>query len=102
MMAARAAVWNARWALLYSLGGWTALGGMMHYSYRSAGAGAENENHPPPEDSVSREVVVTDTPIGLKITTVTTYNKDFVSPATRLLRSVKSFFDPTDSPPSEK
>lgn len=38
-MAARAAVWNARWALIYSLGGWTALGGMMHYSYRSGGAG---------------------------------------------------------------
>ncbi|KAM9196678.1 small integral membrane protein 26 [Mergus octosetaceus] len=101
-MAARAAIWNARWALVYSLGGWTALGGMVHYSYRSDGAGDENENHPPVEDSDSREIVVTDTPIGIKITTVATYNKDFVPPATRLLRRVKSFFDPTDSPPSEK
>lgn len=39
IMAARAAVWNARWALVYSLGGWTALGGMIHYSYSSDGAG---------------------------------------------------------------
>lgn len=62
----------------------------------------ENENHSPVEDSDSREVVVTDTPIGIRVTTVATYNKDFVPPATRLLRRVKSFFDPTDSPPPEK
>lgn len=33
----RATVWNARAALLYSLGGWTMLGAMMHYTFRDAG-----------------------------------------------------------------
>lgn len=31
------AVWNARAALLYSLGGWTILGGMLHYTKNHGG-----------------------------------------------------------------
>ncbi|XP_071404171.1 small integral membrane protein 26 isoform X1 [Pithys albifrons albifrons] len=38
----RAALWNARAALLYSVGGWTALGGMIYYSRESSGGGAES------------------------------------------------------------
>lgn len=33
----RAAVWNARAALLYSLGGWTMLGAVLHYNFNSGG-----------------------------------------------------------------
>lgn len=33
----RAALWNMRSALLYSIGGWTVLGGVLHYSYSSGG-----------------------------------------------------------------
>lgn len=38
----RAAVWNARAALLYSVGGWTLLGAMLHYRSSSTDGGTES------------------------------------------------------------
>ncbi|KAM9272993.1 uncharacterized protein FYN16_003623 [Cariama cristata] len=95
----RAAVWNARAALLYSLGGWTALGAMIHYSSKSGG-GPENESDPPAKEGAHQEVFTRETALGLKVTTVITY-KDVQPPITRLLRRVKSWFDSNDDPPSQ-
>ncbi|XP_075606123.1 small integral membrane protein 26 [Balearica regulorum gibbericeps] len=94
----RAAVWNARAALLYSLGGWTMLGAMLHYSSESGG-GPENESDPQENNATRKEVFTRETVLGLKVTTVVTY-KDVQPPITRLLRRVKSFFDSNDDPPS--
>lgn len=41
----RAAVWNTRAALLYSLGGWSMLGAVIHYS-RTSGGGVEGGGQP--------------------------------------------------------
>ncbi|KAK2531629.1 hypothetical protein Q9966_008513 [Columba livia] len=101
----RAAVWNTRAALLYSLGGWTMLGAMIHYSRTSGGdiAGGgqpENESDPQAQQGPRQEVFVTDTAFGLRVTTTITY-REVQPPITRLLRRVKSFFYPNDVPPSE-
>ncbi|XP_075302175.1 small integral membrane protein 26 [Opisthocomus hoazin] len=101
----RAAVWNARAALLYSVGGWTMLGAMLHYNSSSSGGsgesggGPENESDPQANQATRKEVFTRETGFGLQITTVVTY-KDVQPPITRLLRRVKSFFDPSDGPPS--
>lgn len=45
----RAALWNARAALLYSLGGWTTLGALIYYSRlekASTGTGSGVCGHP--------------------------------------------------------
>ncbi|XP_075003471.1 small integral membrane protein 26 [Calonectris borealis] len=101
----RAAVWNARAALLYSLGGWTMLGAMLHYNSSSSGGaesggGPENESDPQENQATHKEVFTRETPLGFKVTTVITY-KDVQPPITRLLRRMTSFFDSNDSPPSE-
>ncbi|KAM6298345.1 small integral membrane protein 26 [Aegotheles albertisi] len=100
----RAALWNARAALLYSLGGWTLLGTMMYYSSRGGGAdsggGPENESGPQANQGGRKEVFTTETPLGFQVTTIVTY-KDVQPPITRLLRRITSFFDPNGSPPSE-
>lgn len=98
----RAVVWNTRSALLYSIGGWTVLGGMLHYSYTTrggaeGGGGHENESEKADEE-LSREVVVTDTPVGLQVTTVMTYHKE-LPPLTRLLRHLTAYFSAGSSPP---
>ncbi|KAM6085613.1 small integral membrane protein 26 [Theristicus caerulescens] len=102
--AMRAAVWNARAALLYSLGGWTMLGAMLHYRSRGgggeSGAGPENESDPQATQGAHKEVFTRETALGFRVTTVITY-KDVQPPITQLLRRVKSFFDSDDSPPSE-
>ncbi|XP_027604144.2 small integral membrane protein 26 [Pipra filicauda] len=103
----RVAVWNARAALLYSLGGWTALGGMIYYSRYGSGGGAEsgggpeNENDPQRNQGPRKEVYTTETPFGFQVRTEVTYRDD-QPPLTRLLRRVVSFFDSSGSPPSEK
>ncbi|XP_027518831.1 small integral membrane protein 26 isoform X2 [Corapipo altera] len=97
----RAAVWNARAALLYSLGGWTALGGMMYYSRYGSGGGPENENDPQTNQGPNKEVYTTETPFGFQVKTEVTY-RDVQPPLTRLLRRVVSFFYSSGSPPSEK
>ncbi|XP_027550743.1 small integral membrane protein 26 isoform X2 [Neopelma chrysocephalum] len=97
----RAAVWNARAALLYSLGGWTALGGMIFYSRYSSGGGTENENDPQTSQGPHKEVYTTETPFGLQVRTEVTYRED-QPPITRLLRRLVSFFDSSGSPPSGK
>ncbi|KAM6139708.1 small integral membrane protein 26 [Phoenicopterus ruber ruber] len=102
----RAAVWNARAALLYSLGGWTILGAMLHHNSSSSGGGAEsgggpeNESDPQANQATHKEVFTRETALGFQVTTIITY-KDVQPPITRLLRRVKSFFDSNDSPPSE-
>ncbi|KAM7117628.1 small integral membrane protein 26 [Ciconia maguari] len=101
----RAAVWNARAALLYSLGGWTMLGAMLHYNSSSgggaeSGGGPENGSDPQGSQATRKEVYTRETMLGLQMTTVVTY-KDVPPPITRLLRHVKSFFDSNDSPPPE-
>ncbi|XP_064914904.1 small integral membrane protein 26 [Columba livia] len=97
----RAAVWNTRAALLYSLGGWTMLGAMIHYSRTSGGdIAGENESDPQAQQGPRQEVFVTDTAFGLRVTTTITY-REVQPPITRLLRRVKSFFYPNDVPPSE-
>ncbi|KAM9298019.1 small integral membrane protein 26 [Morus bassanus] len=101
----RAAVWNARAALLYSLGGWTVLGAMIHYhsgvgDSDSDSGGPENESGPQANQGAKKEVFTRDTALGIRVTTVITY-KEVQPPITRLLRRVKSFFDSNDSPPSE-
>ncbi|XP_053918632.1 small integral membrane protein 26 [Cuculus canorus] len=99
----RAAVWNARAALLYSLGGWTLLGAMLHYSSTSTdterAARPENEEDPQANQGPLKEVFTRETVIG-KVTTIITY-KEEQPPITRLLRRVKSFFDSSGSPPSK-
>ncbi|XP_064302553.1 small integral membrane protein 26 [Phalacrocorax carbo] len=97
---ARAALWNTRAALLYSLGGWTVLGAMIHYHSSIGGGGPENESGPQANQGANQEVFTRDTVLGIQVTTVVTY-KDVQPPITRLLRHVKSFFDSNDSPPSE-
>ncbi|KAM6081115.1 small integral membrane protein 26 [Chlamydotis macqueenii] len=106
----RAAVWNARAALLYSVGGWTLLGAMLHYNSSSGGGTEdggtedggvpENESNSQANQGNSKEVFTRETALGLRVTTVITY-RDVQPPITRLLRRVKSFFDSNDSPPSE-
>ncbi|XP_076190910.1 small integral membrane protein 26 [Aptenodytes patagonicus] len=100
----RAAVWNARAALLYSLGGWTMLGAMIHYSFGGGGAesgeGPENESDPQANQATHKEIFTRETALGLQVTTVVTY-KDVQPPITQLLRRVKSFFDSNDSSSSE-
>lgn len=59
----------------------------------------ENESDPQAQQGPHQEVFVTDTALGLRVTTVVTY-KEVQPPLTRLLRHVKSFFDPSDVPPS--
>lgn len=97
----RLAVWNARAALLYSLGGWTVLGGMLHYT-RSHGGGdsgaSENESDPQAKPALKKEIYTRETALGFTVTTVITH-KDVEPPITQLLRRVKSYFFPDDSPP---
>ncbi|XP_068864568.1 small integral membrane protein 26 [Aphelocoma coerulescens] len=100
MKPARAAVWNARAALLYSLGGWTTLGGLIYYS-RQNKARIGNENDPEANQGIRKEVHTKEYPFGLTVTTEITY-KEVQPPLTRLLRRVVSFFVPNDDPPSEK
>lgn len=57
----------------------------------------ENESEKADEE-LSREVVVTDTPIGLQVTTVMTYHKE-LPPLTRLLRHLTAYFSAGSSPP---
>ncbi|XP_058658605.1 small integral membrane protein 26 isoform X1 [Ammospiza caudacuta] len=101
MKPARAAVWNARAALVYSLGAWTTLGALIYYGRMEKGStGTENRNDP--EASQPRKEVHTkEYPFGLTVTTEITY-KEVQPPLTRLLRRVVSFFVPDDGPPSEK
>ncbi|XP_068267306.1 small integral membrane protein 26 [Nyctibius grandis] len=96
----RAALWNARAALLYSLGGWTMLGAMLHYNSTSSGGGPENESDHQANQGAHKEVFTRENVLGFKVTTIITY-RDVEPPITRLLRRVKSFFDPNDGPPSE-
>ncbi|KAM6207718.1 small integral membrane protein 26 isoform 1-T1 [Sarcoramphus papa] len=102
----RAALWNARAALLYSLGGWTMLGAMLHYHSNSGGGGAENggkpenESDPQANQATHKEVFTRETALGFQVTTVVTY-KDVQPPITRLLRRVKSFLVSDDGPPSK-
>ncbi|KAM6280259.1 small integral membrane protein 26 [Porphyrio hochstetteri] len=103
--AMRAVVWNKRAALLYSLGGWTMLGAMIHYSYNSgsgaeSGGGPVSETEPEANRTGRQEIHTRETISGLKITTVVTYRDD-QPPITRLLRRLTSFFHPNDGPPSE-
>ncbi|XP_039915296.1 small integral membrane protein 26 [Hirundo rustica] len=100
MKSARAAVWNARAALLYSLGGWTTLGALIYYS-RLDKAGTENESDPETNQGTHKEVHTKEYPFGLTVTTEITY-KEVQPPLTRLLRRAVSFFVPNDEPPSEK
>ncbi|KAM4786064.1 small integral membrane protein 26 [Cyanocitta cristata] len=100
MKPARAAVWNARAALLYSLGGWTTLGALIYYS-RQHKASIGNENDPEANQGIRKEVHTKEYPFGLTVTTEITY-KEVQPPLTRLLRRVVSFFVPNDDPPSEK
>ncbi|XP_039573383.1 small integral membrane protein 26 [Passer montanus] len=104
MKPARAAVWNARAALLYSLGAWTTLGGLIYYSRLEKGGtatGTENENDPEANQGPRKEVYTKEYPFGLTVTTEITY-KEVQPPLTRLLRRVVSFFVPNGDPPSEK
>ncbi|KAM9382551.1 small integral membrane protein 26 [Phaethornis superciliosus] len=101
----RAAVWKARAALVYSLGGWTMLGAMIHYTNtagREAASadGPENESDHQEKQGPRKEVFVTEAPLGLKVTTIVTY-KEVQPPITRLLRRVVSYFYPDDEPPSK-
>ncbi|XP_062345357.1 small integral membrane protein 26 [Cinclus cinclus] len=100
MKPARAAVWNARAALLYSLGGWTTLGALIYHSQRDKGS-TENENDSDANQGTRKEVHTKEYPFGLTVTTEITY-KEVQPPLTRLLRRVVSFFVPNDGPPSEK
>ncbi|CAN8202967.1 unnamed protein product [Coccothraustes coccothraustes] len=102
MKAARAAVWNARAALLYSLGAWTTLGALIYYGrLERANTGTENENDPEANQGARKDVHTKEYPFGLTVTTEITY-KEVQPPLTRLLRRVVSFFVPNDDPPSEK
>ncbi|XP_072189223.1 small integral membrane protein 26 [Excalfactoria chinensis] len=97
----RAAVWNARSALLYSIGGWTMLGGVLHYNYKNSGGaedGYENKSDDKADEERSRNVVVTNAPLGIQLTTVTTYHKE-LPPLTRFLRRVTAYFSAGSSPP---
>ncbi|XP_071595887.1 small integral membrane protein 26 [Heliangelus exortis] len=101
----RAAVWKARAALVYSVGGWTMLGAMIHYTNttgREAASadGRENGSDHQENQGPRKEVFVTETPLGFKMTTIVTY-KEVQPPLTRLLRHLKSYFDPDDEPPSK-
>ncbi|XP_056343855.1 small integral membrane protein 26 [Oenanthe melanoleuca] len=100
MKPARAAVWNARAALLYSLGGWTTLGALIYYGRQDKGS-TENEKDPNANQGTYKEVRTKEYPFGLTVTTEITY-REVQPPLTRLLRRVVSFFVPDDSPPSEK
>ncbi|KAM6433553.1 small integral membrane protein 26 [Rhynochetos jubatus] len=100
MRSLRAAVWNARAALLYSLGGWTVLGAVIHYNSSNSGAGLEIEDDPEANQGKRKEVFTKETGLGLKITTTVTYN-EVQPPLTRLLRRTTSFVFPNDGPPSE-
>ncbi|XP_068042713.1 small integral membrane protein 26 [Anomalospiza imberbis] len=100
MRAARASVWSARAALLYSLGAWTTLGALVYYG-RLEKASTENENDPDANQGARKEIRTKEYPFGLTVTTEITY-KEVQPPLTRLLRRVVSFFVPNDDPPSEK
>ncbi|XP_033916800.1 small integral membrane protein 26 [Melopsittacus undulatus] len=95
----RLAVWNARAALLYSLGGWTILGGMLHYT-KNRGDGFEDKSEPQTKPGPRQEIYRTETAFGFTVTTIVTHRED-EPPITRLLRRVKSYFFPDDSPPSK-
>lgn len=85
---------------LLSLGGWTMLGGMLHYSYYHSGTaedGCGHENKSDDEER-SRSVVVTNAPLGIQVTTVTTYHKE-LPPLTRFLRRVTAYFTAGSGPP---
>ncbi|KAM6355894.1 uncharacterized protein O3Q21_007546 [Podargus strigoides] len=98
---ARAALWNARAALLYSLGGWTMLGAILHHRSKGGDGTPENESDPQANQAAHQEVFTEETSFGLKITTVVTY-REVQPPITKLLRRVVSFFVSNDDPPSEK
>uniref|UniRef100_A0A8C5JHQ8 Small integral membrane protein 26 n=1 Tax=Junco hyemalis TaxID=40217 RepID=A0A8C5JHQ8_JUNHY len=105
MKPARAAVWNARAALVYSLGAWTTLGALIYYGRMEkggtgTGTGSGNENDPE-ASQLRKEVHTKEYPFGLTVTTEITY-KEVQPPLTRLLRRMVSFFVPDDGPPSEK
>nr|XP_031360382.1 small integral membrane protein 26 [Lonchura striata domestica] len=102
MRLGRAAVWNARAALVYSLGAWTTLGALIYYGrVEKGGTGTENENDPEAKQGPRKEVYTKEYPFGLTVTTEITY-KEVQPPLTRLFRRVVSFFVPNDDPPSEK
>uniref|UniRef100_A0A8C5TJM1 Small integral membrane protein 26 n=1 Tax=Malurus cyaneus samueli TaxID=2593467 RepID=A0A8C5TJM1_9PASS len=104
MKPARAAVWNARAALVYSLGAWSTLGALIYYSRQdkgSTGTGSGNENDPETKQGTYKEVRTKEYPFGLTVTTEITY-KEVQPPLTQLFRRVVSFFVPNDGPPSEK
>ncbi|KAM9565037.1 small integral membrane protein 26 [Guaruba guarouba] len=98
----RLVVWNTRAALLYSLGGWTILGGMLHYTMNRGKSGdtAGNESDPQAKPALKQEIYTKETALGFTVTTVITH-RDVQPPITQLLRRVKSYFFPDDSPPSE-
>ncbi|XP_025945640.1 small integral membrane protein 26 [Apteryx rowi] len=105
----RAAVWTARSALVYSVGGWTMLGALLHHTQSSSrnssssdgGDGSEKESDPEASQRARREVFTTNTPIGLQITTVVTYQEKPETPLARLCQRVKLFFDSFDGGPSK-
>ncbi|RLV62244.1 hypothetical protein DV515_00019516 [Chloebia gouldiae] len=100
MKPGRAALWNARAALVYSLGAWTTLGALIYYGRLEKGS-TENENDPEAKQGARKEVHTKEYPFGLTVTTEITY-REVQPPLTRLLRRVVSFFVPNDDPPSEK
>ncbi|XP_068792629.1 small integral membrane protein 26 [Struthio camelus] len=101
--AMRAAVWTARSALLYSVGGWTLLGALLHHTQTGGGGGGgpEKESDPEASQTTRREVITTNTPIGLQITTVVTYNETAETPLARLCQRLKSFLESHDGGPSK-
>ncbi|XP_061223233.1 small integral membrane protein 26-like [Neopsephotus bourkii] len=100
----RLAVWNARAALLYSLGGWTMLGGILHYTKNrdagQSGDASENKSDPQAKPALRQEIYTRETALGFTVTTVVTH-REVEPPITQLLRRVKSYFYPDDSPPPE-
>lgn len=60
----------------------------------------ENKSDPQAKPAPRQEIHTKETALGFTVTTVITY-RDTEPPITRLLRRVKSYFYPDDSPPSE-
>lgn len=58
----------------------------------------ENESDPQAKPALKKEIYTRETALGFTVTTVITH-KDVEPPITQLLRRVKSYFFPDDSPP---
>ncbi|KQK81952.1 hypothetical protein AAES_78855 [Amazona aestiva] len=77
---------------------------MLHYTMNRGGGksgdASENESDPQAKAALKQEIYTRETALGFTVTTVITH-RDVVPPITQLLRRVKSYFYPDDSPPSE-